>query len=539
MPTILDSNCNAFASNRDEFLKRDTSRADFWDLDPILKEARQAAAHGAATPDALTNTAHVGIISGQDLQPAKTQNYTIEETESVTSADDSNDNNDTITANGLHTRSQDKVTLSLSTEHLPGTWLGITTHGDLVALTNYRELDAYYVEHANDPPKLSRGKVCGEYLVTMAAAHDDLEKKRQAEAIAADTSTQDQGDPPLSHHRAERWFRKRAVGWEDEFEGLNLLVVQNGGDRQVVGGNREDSEVKFFSNAPNADSASDAAVTTETGEMIDGSSDTNSPIRANSIVGVSNSVFTRPWTKVEIGVDALGRALNDSVQLFGTERHAKLQQGNGTSDQESIDDDQRELAWLVIEMLTLLRVHTSPFVPEELTLPGFVQGLRKRVFIPKVESSPKNAEYGTRSSTIVLFGQEREDGKKVAVFVEKKWYSSCDPKTDERVLYSADSAEGLVWWQGFIGDPREKWVKIEGDDLKKLLQSARKWDVATDASDNGVASSKLRSDTISDTEKVPAYALWNQDSKNGRGRASTRSTASDAHWRSSAKIVEF
>src|SRR5690606_27552241 len=108
---------SAFASNRDEALSRKTSRADFWDIDTIMDRAQLA----QQQEQPLERPIKIGILSGQDLQQSKATNYTFQEVET-----------DPETG-------EEKVTLSICTEDLPGTWLGITTNGDLVGLTNYRE----------------------------------------------------------------------------------------------------------------------------------------------------------------------------------------------------------------------------------------------------------------------------------------------------------------------------------------------------------------------------------------------------------------
>ncbi|KAF9571645.1 hypothetical protein EC968_000313 [Mortierella alpina] len=434
----------AFASNRDEFMDRDTSRADFWDLDTILKRATRP------DTESTSSKSNIGVLSGQDLQPSAATNYIIQEVETT---DDGTE----------------KVALTLSTEDLPGTWLGITTHGDLVALTNYRETVAYMAQIRE--LKLSRGKVCGEYLVTMAAAHD-----------SAETDTSKHGR--VAEDRAEQWIRKRVKGWETEFEGLNLLVVQNAGDQQYVGTNREGSELMIFKK--HADSAK-AAIATEyslqqtkevpaeesaassslsTAEDADASSSKDQhTIIPGSVAGVSNSVFSAPWNKVKIGTQALEKTLNESVELFGKGRHAHL----GSSTSEAMDDDTKEVAWLVIEMLSLLRHNTSPFPEGSLDLVDTFGALRERVFIPRISFVRVGDDYGTRSSTVVLFGRNSP----LAVYVEKDWYGPRNEATGERTLFEHDSCEGLVWWQGQVGQPRQEWRQVEGDELEGLLRAAK------------------------------------------------------------------
>jgi len=256
----------------------------------------------------------------------------------------------------------------------------------------------------------------------------------------------------VGKNQAEKWLKRRAVGWEDEFEGLNLLVVQNAGDHQCIGGNRLGSELTVFNNTADDTTNRDAARITE-----------------GSVVGVSNSVFTKPWTKVNLGVKALETVLNQSIDLFGAAPRASYASSNSNSE-SGFDDDTREIAWLVIKMLTLLRTTTRPFSEEEIAdhtkLP---HGLRERVFIPRIGLGGTAMEYGTRSSTIALFG--REEGG-VAVYAEKVWYSDEDVLTGERTEYAPDSAEGLVWWQGRVGQPRQQWRQLVGDELEHLLQSA-------------------------------------------------------------------
>ncbi|KAG0204369.1 hypothetical protein BGX28_003689 [Mortierella sp. GBA30] len=422
-------------------MARDTSRADFWDLDSIL--ARVSPRSLTTTISSTVNSqqptkATVGVLSGQDLQPSTAVNYTIQEFET--------------TAAG-----EERVALTLSTQDIPGTWLGITTHGDLIALTNYRE-SLEYMSQMRDP-KLSRGKVCGEYLVTMAAAHDGAE-------------TPDASRTSIIQDRAEQWIKKRKTGWEDEFEGLNLLVVQNAGDQQFIATNREGSEMMKFNRI-----ASDEITPTSSTSLSTIANVTISPSEQitppGSVVGVSNSVFSNPWDKVTIGVQALEKALLKSVELFGTEsHHAKLQtQALDGSELEGqyLDDDSKEIAWLVIEMLSVLRHNTSQFPEGGLDLVDTFGALRERVFIPKIALGKPDAEYGTRSSAVVLFGRH----SRLAVFVEKVWYGPRDESTGKRAEYAHDSVEGLVWWQGLVGQPKEEWRQIDGQELRDLVQAAR------------------------------------------------------------------
>jgi uncharacterized protein with NRDE domain len=478
---------SVLASNRDEYLERETSRANFWDLDPVLSKAIRQSSSASSIDTDSSDTAPVpaptssqrpspvGVLTGQDLQASQAINYTIQELFSFSSSNQEQGG-------------QEQLVLTLDTKDIPGTWLGMTTHGDFVALTNFRESMEYMAMKRD--PKLSRGKVCGEFLVTMAAAHHKVEEDEgnedqdqdRAVVDSAQGSETETGSGDVSgsadeivngsgsteknwnrstkgsrrvlvgKNQAEKWIRRRAVGWEDEFEGLNLLVVQNAGDHQVVGGNRLGSElIVFNSNTP------DDTITVDAGRIEEG-----------SVVGVSNSVFSKPWTKVKLGVKALENVLNQSINLFGTASRASYTSNNSNSESD-FDDDTREIAWLVINMLTLLRTITHPFPEEDSTdSPKLLAGLSERVFVPRIALG--GMEYGTRSSTIALFGREKGG---VAVFVEKVWYSDKDVVTGERTAYAPDSAEGLHWWQGRVGQPRQQWRLVVGDDLENLLQSAR------------------------------------------------------------------
>ncbi|KAG0276062.1 hypothetical protein BGZ95_008053 [Linnemannia exigua] len=474
----------ALASNRDEFLGRETSRADFWDLDPVLTKAIQQSqplsSNNVPVP-ALTepHPSPVGVLTGQDLQPSQATNYTIQEVFSFSNQEEQQQ------------QEEQQVGLVLDTKDIPGTWLGMTTHGDFVALTNFRESEAYMAEKRD--PKLSRGKVCGEFLVTMAAAHhmeqqeDDevgLECAERngagatgaADQIVSTFRSKNTSENRVKKDQAEKWIRRRAVGWEDEFEGLNLLVVQNAGDQQCVGGNRLGSELTVFNKSVPTTTTATTSTTTTTTEV------GAERIVEGSIVGVSNSVFTQPWAKVTIGAKALECVLNKSIALFGTELHASYK-GNTYSNNSSaspvLEDDTKEIAWLVVQMLTLLRTNTQPFPPEVLTsAPKLALGLRERVFIPRVEFGGPTMEYGTRSSTITLFGRERHGkeegaGGGVAVLVEKVWYGERDSVTGKRTEYTSDSSEGLVWWQGRVGQPRQQWRRVIGEELEVLLKHAR------------------------------------------------------------------
>ncbi|KFH69328.1 hypothetical protein MVEG_04142 [Podila verticillata NRRL 6337] len=437
----------AFASNRDESLDRDTARAAFWDVDSILLKAQAAQGDNDEHLDPPTSlpspssssplttfndhVAHcnVGILSGQDTQPSMAINYIVKET--------------TLTRTG-----EEKETLSLSTEDIPGTWLGISTHGDLVALTNYREaLD--YVPEIN-PPKMSRGKVCGEYLVSMAKMHS--------------------GSKP-NEDQAERWIKKRSANWENEFEGLNLLVVQGAGDFQCIAGNRDGSGATTYRKKVRKSSSPPTLVR----ELL--------PF---SVTGVSNSVYARPWVKIDKGVQAMSNVLNKSLTLFGYEAQAHLQskrkcklirssdgtrrdKRRGSDDTCLVDDSTLELAWLVLETLSFMKSITAPIDMNTATITGLLTGFRERVFIPKIHFGKPDHPYGTRSSTVVLFGRESN----IAVYAEKAWYGPVDPVTKARPLYEADSADGLVWWQGTIGQSPKEWSLIQGDALESMLKAAR------------------------------------------------------------------
>ncbi|ORZ26627.1 hypothetical protein BCR41DRAFT_203011 [Lobosporangium transversale] len=393
----------AFASNRDEFMGREAARADFWDIPSVLKRAN--------TPKQPNRgTCGVGILSGQDLQPSQAVNYVIQETETLPDG-------------------QEKTTLVLPTEDVPGTWLGITTHGDLVGLTNYRETMAYLAEKRS--PKLSRGKVCGEYLIAMASAHENHYRRQQQQSMVSDncdSSSSITAATGVPKDRAEQWIRKRAVGWDTEFEGLNLLVVQNAGDQQSVAGNREGSELFVFNETSRSNAAKVAIATSYDSDPLDNS---NPTILPGSVVGVSNSVFKRPWTKVDIGVQALEKILNKSIELFGAGSKASLRESaaslipSPSSNSPSIpsppstndgrpiisNDDQKEIAWLVIQMLTLLRVNTKPFPDDrgEKDVLAKINGLRERVFIPKITlgiTDSHDYDYARRSQTVLARNNE-------------------------------------------------------------------------------------------------------------------------------------
>ncbi|KAG0347716.1 1,3-beta-glucanosyltransferase [Podila humilis] len=446
---IRNNYCVAFASNRDEFLDRETSQADFWDIDSILFKAQslrpdlfeetiKIAISETGTPTEVEAPhCRVGILSGQDLQFSNAINYTVTE---IT----------TDPATGKET-----TTLTLSTKDIPGTWLGITTHGDLVALTNYREALAYIPQAS--PPKLSRGKVCGEYLVSMAAIHNNCTPDNNDSENATSTKNKSQ---------AEHWLRKRGLQWENEFEGLNLLVVQDGGDRQCVGGNREGSGLTIYGGKKGQIMATVAE-----------------GVRPWSFTGLSNSVYTRPWVKVEKGVEAMRVGMDKSLKLFGDGATAELLEKqlnneNGrsgtTTTTTTVDASSLELAWMVLEMLDMMRRITAPIDMEIATAQDLIVGLRERVFVPKIHFFDPKLPYGTRSSTVVLFGREGNGpSSNVAVYAEKSWYGPVDSETKTRPRYEADSAEGLVWWQGKIGQSPCEWKKIQGEELETLLEAAR------------------------------------------------------------------
>ncbi|KAF9972583.1 hypothetical protein BGZ73_004284 [Actinomortierella ambigua] len=432
-----------FASNRDEFMRRPASRPAFWDLATILQPSASASGD-SVTPVLPLNLSSVGILSSLDTQPSlKAEDYDIEiACSSTTEGHPGKDN-----------------TFHVQAKNIPGTWVGITTHGDLVALTNYREELTY-----RPPPgfiPLSRGKVPSEYLASMAASH----AVRLNVPEATDAHPVSITPKPSRGDLADVWIHKLAKRWQKDFEGFNLLVVHDGGSKQYVGSNREGAEVHVLAKelkvGDSADATTESQVTT---------------VSQCSVAGVSNSVFPQPWKKVNRGTQALADVLNKDLKVFGT---------NPTLNSDMYDD-QTEIAWMVIQLLTMMRVHTSPF-PADCTSPADIYAaLRERVFIPQVGVipiwgpgsgakgglPPASHDYGTRSSTIVLFGRKSN----VAVYVEKVWYGEWDTELGHRPEYAADSAEGLVWWQGEIGQPPDTWKQIQGDELEQLLVLAKSID---------------------------------------------------------------
>jgi hypothetical protein len=292
-----------------------------------------------------------------------------------------------------------------------------------------------------------------------------------------------------------------------------LLVVQNAGDQQCIGANREGSELLVLHDEANGHSGRSTwtrlvakwnnMVQTAHTTMITSlnqqseheqeqeqeqeqqqpkeekfKEDVDTPrIAAGAVAGLSNSVFSRPWRRVQIGVQALEAVLNKSLERFGTGHRALKHIENDsttTSDenQEEINES-IEMAWLVIEMLTLLKIHTKPY-PEHITcFETFSSGIRDRVFIPRtglkhLALPHVRGEYGTRSSTVVLFGRSGR-----AVFVEKNWYGPLCPETEYRQQFDFDSTDGVIWWQGQIGRPRDEWTRLQRQELEDLFESAR------------------------------------------------------------------
>ncbi|KAG0247007.1 hypothetical protein BGX31_000038 [Mortierella sp. GBA43] len=425
MDTFVEHSCNstlastrlhnsAFASNRDECLDRPTSHADFWNVQTGGSDTQ------------------VGVLCGVDRKPARAN------------------------------LKSDQV--------LPGTWVGITTEGDLIALTDYLEDPSYYKNKPPGPPKPSRGQLCGDFLVSMA-----------------------ESGPGKKHGHAEKWARGYARDWETAMEGFNLLVVQGAGEQQYVGANREGLDIVPLHNLPERHSVSSdrpilKRLATMCNQIIRSTLSTASPklhptrhspsrIAKGTVTGLSNSIFSRPWRRVEIGSRALEAVLDESLARFGSGRRASCPQSPSdvSSEKESktLDDDTRELVWLVIETLTLLRVHTKPYPKVLESYDAFTSGLQDRVFVPRTDLEPFSVphvkgEYGTRSSTVVLFGRNGQ-----AVYVEKNWYAPRCLKTGERRLFAADSVEGVVWWQGKVGQPRDEWKQIQGHELECLFRIAR------------------------------------------------------------------
>lgn len=364
-----------------------------------------------------------------------------------------------------------------SDRDLPGTWVGITTEGDLIALTDYLEDPSYYKNRPPAPPKASRGQLCGDFLVTMAEA-----------------------GPDKHFDDAEKWIQQYSQGWNTNMEGLNLLVVQDAGEQQYVGANREGSELLALHHETEHHSLSSdqsimARVASMCNQLVCFPTSSNSHpkhyrpprIPRGTVTGLSNSVFARPWKRVEIGAKAFEDVLDRSLERFGSGYRApRLQlspiepvQATPIPDlsiekvSNTMQDDTVEFAWLVMELLTALRVHTKPYPKNLESFDAFTSGLADRVFIPRTDLQPfavphVQGEYGTRSSTVVLFGR---NGR--AVYVEKNWYAPRCPTTGERRLFDADSAEGVVWWQGRIGQPRSEWTHLQEHELEVLFKNAR------------------------------------------------------------------
>ncbi|KAF9915636.1 hypothetical protein BX616_005699 [Lobosporangium transversale] len=523
----------ALASNRDECLDRPTSHASFWNLSRSTSGNIATEAASTVVQKGQQKQKHkqrTGILCGVDCKPPR--------------------------ANLRYDRD------------LPGTWVGVTTDGDLIALTDYLEKQSYYDSRPKPCiPKPSRGQLCGDFLVAMAEKHGS-EK---------------------SCEEAEKWIRNHAKVWDTALEGLNLLVVQGAGDQQYVGANREGSEllilhknettgmttsmtVKTASVTPTTTTttSADTTTTTTTTNITTTTSASistgNNPISSHSrnqtlwkhlagnlsklfrrsihltpkfpfssdqntclqiphgtVTGLSNSVFGRPWRRVEIGIEAIEAVLNTSLDHFGYGRKASQRRSystdrlvhrpqindiddddsgvftaSKTSDTANIyhsisktinkrharslnlvrnslymkDDGLIEMTWMVIEMLRQLRINTKPH-PENLhSFELFTDGLQDRVFVPRADlehlSLPHlKGEYGTRSSTVVLFGRNGQ-----AVFVEKNWYAPRCPKTGNRPVFDVDSTDGIVWWQGQIGRPYQEWKQIQGRELEEIFACA-------------------------------------------------------------------
>ena len=129
-------------------------------------------------------------------------------------------------------------------------------------------------------------------------------------------------------------------------------------------------------------------------------------------------------------------------------------------------------------MLKFVHENTTSYSTEEVRdIQSIVIALSSRVFIPRISFGGRSpeTEYGTRSSTVVLFGRERPDQKEgpVAVFAEKIWYGPRDEVTRSRVEYGPESVEGLVWWQGRAGQDKSQWRLIQGAELEKLVHTAK------------------------------------------------------------------
>ncbi|KAI1311312.1 hypothetical protein EDD11_003492 [Mortierella claussenii] len=519
----------AFASNRDECLDRPTSFANFWELPQSIADPTTTTT--TATTIAVTNHDEAKDHHEQEQghqHPPQIQKHT---------------RNHRYQLHRPHhhpgilcgvDRKPAKANLRCD-RALPGTWVGITTEGDLVALTDYLESPSYYENRPHPSvPKPSRGQLCGDFLVAMterycSEANAPSKAKAVVEAEAEDEEEEEAAE-------SERWIRKHAKVWDEALEGLNLLVVQNAGDQQCVGANREGSALvvlhdKLRNNIkkryqashhyPHQDRLSITAAE-EYPQHEDGhghwqdqiastwnkvvhsihlptswshksaSGTHNGPLRIprGTVAGLSNSVFGRPWRRVEIGIQAVEDALNRSLERFGSEPHAALPdhvhsdavttvstqvKGSTYISREALDNevDVIEMVWLVIEMLTLLRIHTKPYPDNVHSFDLFTAGLQERVFVPRTGlehlSLPHlKGEYGTRSSTVVLFGR---NGK--AVFIEKSWYAPKCPLTGERRQYEIGSVEGLVWWEGQIGRPKDEWRQVCEKELEERFERAR------------------------------------------------------------------
>ncbi|CAO3627989.1 unnamed protein product [Cunninghamella blakesleeana] len=210
-----------------------------------------------------------------------------------------------------------------------GTWLGITTDGRFSALTNYRELKS------KDDQTKSRGFLVRDYL--------------------------------KGNMKVDDYLHQRMLDASD-YSGYSLLCMHFKPRESKKDNNDNDDELIYITNRNN-----DEPFTS---------------IKKGVIYGLSNSVLTNPWKKVDEG-----------KHLF----------------ENIVKNEQLNEQQLVDELFHFLRT-TKPFQDPSNILQSLEES-KERIFFPLMNSEEQKIAYGTRTSTIILM-----DNDDHITFIEKDWY---------------------------------------------------------------------------------------------------------------------
>lgn len=227
-----------------------------------------------------------------------------------------------------------------------GTWLGVTRSGAFATLTNYTELSAPLPEGL--AVFESRGRLVRDWLTLQTAANGARE--------------------PLAAVREQvASFLHGLVGKLDRYPGFNLLVGAVSSEGTVVG---------YITNR------------TPTGELCaDRTPDVFTPSAQSMPRGMSNSVLTQPWNKVQTGCAVFQSTLDAHAQAVSA-AHSSAEQAEDM---------------LVESLFDLLWTPSDP-------PPTQRSELRNSVLIPPLPLPTPLADgrkdwYGTRTSTVILIAK--------------------------------------------------------------------------------------------------------------------------------------